>query len=151
MNLFCKLTPSSRFFSSARLLLSQLTVLRLHHTIFYIFLVFCPIPLCQFFHLPSSTEVQVPPPLLLSPTLLSLCFFFHARVSLFSFTLQERRRRVIYEFVGNTSTEGKSRPFQGSIFLLPSGADGRELSTAVWPFPSPSEATVCVSVYFRMC
>lgn len=46
---------------------------------------------------------------------------------------------VWYICKGNTLTDGNNRPFQGSIFTVPSGEGGRELSTVGWLFPSPSE------------
>lgn len=48
-------------------------------------------------------------------------------------------------------TEGNNRPFQGSIVPVPRGAGGRELSTAGWLFPSPSESRVCVRSRHNEC
>lgn len=52
---------------------------------------------------------------------------------------------------GNTMTGVNSEPFQGSIFPVPRGAGGKELSTAGWPFLSPSETTVCVYARYNVC
>lgn len=93
-----------------------------------------------------------------SPIPSSSVLFAHFPVFMIFHTHVNYIGGVWYICKGNTLTEGNNRPFQGSIFTIPSGVGGREPSTVGWLFPSPSERMThairyneCVSACVKAC
>lgn len=110
--------PSSESLSLPSLLLSPLTPILPLCTIFYMFLVLCPLPFYQFLHLPSSTSPA--PPSSASAAHFPLFMIFHTHVSPFSSTPQEHRRCVIYTCEGKHTDTGEQRAIPGiHNFLFP--------------------------------
>lgn len=74
--------------------------------------------------------VPISPPSQVQFAHFPLLMIFHTHVRSLSLAPQEHWRCVIYMCEGNRLTGGNNGPFQGSIFAVPRGTGGRELSTA---------------------